>query len=260
LDGDTRPGWRRRQMRIYVVLLLLLQIFAECHAFGAKSYPRVEVADPYIEMHTGAGRGYPIFHVIERGKHIEILKRRTDRWLKVRTESGKEGWVKRSQMEKTLTETGEQTQFTDRKFGDFTERRWEMGAMGGRFKGNDVLTVYSGYAFTPKLSAEIAGSKIFGDFSDADMATASLLAQPFPDWRISPFFTLGTGVIRINPKTTLVQDDEETNPVGNVGIGIRTYLLRQFVFRAQYKYYKIFQSKDDNQEVNEWKAGFTVFF
>jgi len=28
----------------------------------------------------------------------------------------------------------------------------------------------------------------------------------------------------------------------------------------QYKYYVIFQSKDENQEINEWKAGFTVFF
>lgn len=247
-------------MRVYVSLFLLLQVFAAGLALGARAHLRVEVADPYIEMHTGAGRGYPIFHVIERGREIEILKRRTDSWFKVRTESGKEGWVKRSQLEKTLTESGEQTQFVDSRFGDFAERRWEMGAMGGRFKGNDVLTVYGGFAFTPKLSVEVAVSRIFEDFSDADMATASLLAQPFPEWRVSPFFTLGTGVIHIDPKTTLVQDDEETNPVGNVGVGVRAYLLRRFVFRAQYKYYKIFQSKDDNQEVNEWKAGFTVFF
>jgi uncharacterized protein YgiM (DUF1202 family) len=221
---------------------------------------RVQVVDPYIELHTGPGRGYPIFFVVDRGDWVEILKRRTDSWFKVRTTSGKEGWVRRSQMEQTLTVTGEATQFVDPEWGDFAARRWELGAMGGRFKGNDVMTVYAGFAFTPNLSAELAGSKIFGDFSDADMATVSIVAQPFPKWRVSPFFSLGTGVIHTDPKTTLVQEDDRTDQVGNVGIGFRTYLLRRFVFRAQYKHYVIFQSKDENQEINEWKAGFTVFF
>ena len=31
------------------------------------------VNDPYIELHTGPGRGYPIFHVTERGERIIIL-------------------------------------------------------------------------------------------------------------------------------------------------------------------------------------------
>ena len=258
--GPAGPVGRLLHMRLHVFLLILLQCLLASFAYGAKSYPRVQVADPYIELHTGPGRGYPIFFVVDRGDWVEILKRRTDSWFKVRTGSGKEGWVRRRQMEQTLTVTGEATHFVDSGSGDFAERRWEVGAMGGRFKGNDVMTVYGGFAFTPNLSAELAGSKIFGDFSDADMATVSIVAQPFPNWRVSPFFSLGTGVIHTDPKTTLVQEDDRTDQVGNVGIGFRTYLLRRFVFRAQYKYYVIFQSKDENQEINEWKAGFTVFF
>ena len=38
---------------------------------------------------------------------ITVLKRRTD-WFRVRTAKGKEGWVKRADMELTLTPDGEQ--------------------------------------------------------------------------------------------------------------------------------------------------------
>jgi len=260
LAGSAEPAYRMRPMPLHVFLLLLVQCCLASSAYGGKSYPRVQVADPYIELHTGPGRGYPIFFVVDRGDWVEVVKRRTDSWFKVRTESGKEGWVTRDQMEQTLTVTGEATNFVDPGRDDFAVRRWEFGAMGGRFKGNNVMTVYGGFALTPNLSTELAASKIFGDFSDADMATVSIVSHPFPNWRVSPFFSLGTGIIRTDPKTTLVQEDDQTDQISNVGIGVRSYLLRRFVFRAQYKYNVIFQSKDENQEINEWNAGFTVFF
>jgi len=49
---------------------------ALAHAAAAK--PVVTVADPYLEMHTGPGVGYPVFHVVERGETVTIVKRRTD--------------------------------------------------------------------------------------------------------------------------------------------------------------------------------------
>jgi len=59
-----------------------------------ESNERVLVADPYLELHTGPGRGYPIFDIAERGERVEILKRHTD-WFKVRTARGREGRVSR---------------------------------------------------------------------------------------------------------------------------------------------------------------------
>ena len=63
---------------------------------------KILIADPYIELHTGPGRGYPVFHVVERGREVEIVKRRTD-WFQIRTERGIEGWVPREQMIATLS-------------------------------------------------------------------------------------------------------------------------------------------------------------
>ena len=227
--------------------------------FGDDKPLMVQIADPYIELHTGAGRGYPIFFVEEREAWIEILKRKTD-WFKVRTDKGKEGWVAREQLEKTLTPAGTEMEIPDATQKEFAFHRWEMGAMGGDFEDADVLTVYGGFFLTPKLSLELSASKIFPDFSDGEMADISINMHPFPDWRISPFFSLGTGIIHSDPDTTLVQEQDRTDQIAHAGLGIRVYLARRFIFRAQYKNYIIFQSTDDNQEINEWKAGFAVFF
>jgi hypothetical protein len=224
-----------------------------------RDYATVQVADPYIELHTGPGRGYPIFHVEERGAWIEIIKRKTD-WFRVRTEKGKEGWVRRDQMERTLTPSGEAAQFAEAGQAEFARHRWEMGVMGGDFDNADVLTVLGAFFLTPNLGIEVSASKILADFSDSEMVDVGLVSHPFPEWRVSPFFMLGAGVIRTDPEVTLVEAEDQTDQIGHVGVGARVYLTRRFVFRAQYKNYVIFQSDDDNQEINEWKIGLSVFF
>lgn len=255
-----------RDCRYVIALLLgLLAAVQTAHAdifgglFSSDEPMQVQIADPYIELHTGAGRGYPVFHVEERGAWIEILKRKTD-WFKIRTDRGKEGWVARDQLERTLTPGGEQMEITDATQKEFSFHRWEMGANGGDFEGADVMTIYGGFFLTPKLSVELSASKLFADFSDGEMADLSINIHPFPEWRFSPFFAVGTGLIHSNPDTTLVEEPDRTDQLAHAGLGLRVYLARRFIFRLQYKNYLIFQSTDDNQEINEWKAGFAVFF
>src|SRR5688500_18034811 len=48
---------------------------------------QVFVSEPYLELASGPGRGYPVFHVVERDESVDVLYRRTD-WFKVRTERG----------------------------------------------------------------------------------------------------------------------------------------------------------------------------
>ncbi len=223
------------------------------------AYYQVQVAEPYIELHTGPGRAYPVFHVIDRGELIEVIKRHTD-WFLVRGKRDKEGWVRRAEMELTLSPEGDPTGFAEADFGDFTRRRWEAGVQGGDFEGANNMTVYAGYYLTSNLSAEISMSQVFGNFSDALTASVNLLSQPFPEWRLSPFFLLGTGVIYTDPKVTLVNEQDRTEQIANVGLGVRWYITRRFILRAEYQNHVIFQDTDDNQEINEWKAGFAFFF
>lgn len=245
---------------IYLLALVfaLLQCLAT-NTIAADQYYRVMVDAAYLELHTGPGRGYPVFYVVDRGMEIEVIKRRTD-WFMVRTANGKEGWATRADMELTLTVTGEKTRFAEAGFGDFSRRRWEAGLMAGDFEGADVMTLYTAYAMTPVFSAELSASQVFGDYSDAYIASISLVSQPFPEWRLSPYFSVGGGIIYTDPKVTLVDENDRTEQIGSVGVGVRWYLTRRFMLRAEYKNYVIFQDKDDNQEIDGWKAGLAFFF
>lgn len=223
----------------------------------AKTVP-VTITDPYIEMHTGPGRGYPIFNVVDEGEVINVLRQRTD-WFQVRTRKNAKGWVHRDQLERTLGADGTPTRLEDIDFGSFSNRRWEFGVMLGDFGGANVLSVYGAFALTAHLSTELAVSKGLGAFSDSEFVNANLVHQFFPEKRISPLFTLGTGVIRTRPSATLVETPDRTDQTAHVGVGVRGYVTRQFVVRVEYKSYVVFTSRDENEEIDEWKAGFSFF-
>ena len=79
-------------------LLCWLVLFVATGARAAdEPEHKILIADPYIELHSGPGRGYPIFHVVERGREVTLVKRRTD-WFELRTDQGVQGWASRSQM------------------------------------------------------------------------------------------------------------------------------------------------------------------
>ena len=240
---------------LFFCSLLLLIGFAQAE----DDYPRVQVTDPYLEMQTGAGSGYPIYHVVERGEWVQILKRKTE-WFKVRSERGKEGWVRREQMEQTLTPAGTALDIPDVAEGDFVRRRWEVGISTGDFSGATIISAWSGYSFTRNLSMELSASHILGSYSSSIMGNVALLAHPFPEWRFSPYFTLGTGVIQTTPKTSLVQTQDRIDNTTHVGLGLRVYLAKRFIMRFDYKSLEIFSSQDDNQEINVWQIGFSAFY
>lgn len=240
------------------LLLLVLQLATSAPVRAADAY-QVVVTDPYLELHTGPGRGYPVFYVIDRGSTVTVLKRRTD-WFKVRNDRGKEGWVSRGEILATLGLSGDPLDLQEPSRGDFSSRRWEAGVMAGDFGGASVLSLYGAYAFTDGMSLEVTGSHILGNFSNGVLGTVSLVHTFVPEWRISPYFTLGTGMITTSPRTTLVQGPDRTDQIAHVGVGFRGYLTRRFMARIEYRSNVVFTSRDDNEEVTEWKAGFAFFF
>lgn len=225
------------------------------------AHPSVQILEAYIDIRTGPGRGYPVFYVAEKGEWVEILKRKTE-WFKVRTEREKEGWIHRDQIEKTISTRGEPVVFRDPTLASFSERRWELGYLAGDLEGADVISGYASWHFTENLSTEFQFAEASGSFSDSRYITLNIVNQPFPTWRYSPFVSLGFGRINIDPTTVLVQaqDDARSDEMLNVGAGVRVYLTRRFLLRAEYKNYVILTNRNDNQEIEEWKAGFAVFF
>jgi uncharacterized protein YgiM (DUF1202 family) len=240
-------------------LTFCLYLIGATSAVAAANIQYVLVADPYIEMHTGPAAGYPITHVVERDNEIGIKKRRTD-WFLIVDSTGKEGWVSKSQLEQTLQPSGTKVDFPDAGLADYDQHRWEIGLMAGDFGGATSYTGYGSYGFSRHLSVEFKASQILGNFSDGWSAAINLTHTFVPEWRVSPFFSLGTGIINIEPKANLAQTTDRSDQVAIVGAGLKGYLSRRFMVRLEYDGYVVLSSRNDNEDVDEWKAGFAVFF
>lgn len=221
--------------------------------------PQVQVAEPYLEWRTGPAEGYPVVRVSEKGEWLTLVKRKTQ-WFKVRDDKGREGWVNVDDILLTRDGSGEQVALSEPRFDDYETRSWEAGVLMGEFDSASVTSAYAGYTLTENLSAEFWGSQILGDASEILMVNANIVHQPFPYWRVSPFFTLGVGQVYIKPKATLSEPEDRNDMTAHAGVGLRFYVTDRYFIRAEVKDYKIFTERETNEEATEWKVGLSVFF
>lgn len=238
------------------LLALLLFVFLPVQAQVTE---RVKVADPYLEMRTGPGRGFPIHHVAARHESVTIEMRATD-WYKVRTDNEKIGWVHRRQLEATLTEAGVAKTFRDTALDDYLVRRVQFGGAAGRFKGEPLLKLWTSYRLSDTLSLEGTIGQVQGVFSGSDFWHANLTAEPWSDQRLSPFFGVGVGRFRNFPNQTLVSASNVDANLANAMVGVRYYLTERFVLRADWGLYTAFVSDQRSLEYRAITAGLSFFF
>ena len=145
------------------------------------------------------------------GSTIEL--RHTD-WFRVRTDGGKVGWVQRGQLETTLTAAGEQQELPRRAARRLPEpqaparRRLGPLQVGADAQGLDAATA------SPRRSASRRTlGQVQGVFSGTDFWHLNLIAEPWSDRRLSPFFGIGVGQFKNIPNQSLVgADDHQRQP------------------------------------------------
>jgi len=226
---------------------------------GGDRRERVQVTDPFIELHTFPGRGYPIFHVAARGEWVSIELRHTD-WYKVRTASGKVGWVTRAQLQSTLAESGEQQRFGDIAFNDYLARRVELGAGYGRFHREPMMKFWLSYRLSDTLSIESALGQVQGVFSGTTLWHVNLQAEPWSDQRFSPFAGIGIGRFHNIPNQSLVAFQQTNARLADAIVGARWHLTDRFMIRADYAIYTAFVSDQRSLEYRAATAGLSFFF
>jgi uncharacterized protein YgiM (DUF1202 family) len=228
-------------------------------ARAAEETEKLIVTDPYIELRTGPGRGYPIFFVAARDERIQILLRHTD-WYKVRTEQGKEGWVNRTQLETTLTEAGSKKTFRDIALDDYLQRRLELGAAWGRFKSEPMLKIWTAYRLSDTLSVEGTIGQVQGIFSGTDFWHFNLNVEPWSDKRLSPFFGIGFGRFKNIPNASLVNAVTTNANLADGSIGLRYHITDRFVARVDYSIYSAYVGDTSTAEYRAVTAGLSFFF
>jgi len=239
--------------------LLLLLLLAAPGLCGAREYLQVFVVSPYLELHTGPGRGYPVFDVVDRAGSVDVLAHYTE-WFKVRTERDVVGWVSERDMAQTVLADGSAFTFERGDRAGFTSHRFEMGMFAGEYGGATLISAYSSFSFNSQLALELSVGQFLGNASNGVVGDIGLTHVFLPEWRWSPFVMLGTGIVHTEPKATLVQPLNRTEQTAYVGGGVRYYLTRRFFLRAEYKNHIVFTKLNSNEEVDEWKLGFAFFY
>lgn len=255
---DTGTEYVPPLRRWLAILVVVGSSWTVAPAWGGEPV-RAQVTEPYLELYTGPGRGFPINHVIERNDQIEILLRKTD-WFKVRSSQGKEGWVPRARIEQTMTEAGLPLRLRDVKMDDYRSRRFELGFSGGVLDGDAFMMLNAAYRMNPNLTVGTTLGEASGDFSSSSLYYVSILSEPFPEWRISPFFSLGLGRFHNRPRSTLVSAIETESNMANAALGGRLYLTRRFVVRGDYRRHVVFVDQNRMNEYNELSLGISLFF
>ena len=222
----------------------------------------VVIVEPFIEIHTGPAASYPITQVIDRGNRLFVIRQYTD-WFRVQSESGVTGWVSRESLEKTTLTDGTPLRLRDLGPEDFSQRDWTFGFAAGQFQSVPVYSVFGSLSLHPNLAAEVSWSNSVGNVSSSTFIKGNVVMFPFGDLAYSPFISLGVGEISISPSSNLVALDDKESRFGQLGVAVQTYVSRRFTVRLELNEYILFSAtadNDDNEEVDEWKVGFAVFF
>ncbi|MBI3368673.1 MAG: SH3 domain-containing protein [Burkholderiales bacterium] len=246
-------------MRTLLVIALLLFGMVPPSRAADEPAESVQVADPYLEMRTGPGRGYPIFHVAQRGESVQLILRHTD-WFKVRGAKGQEGWVERAQLLGTLTAAGAPRTFRDVLVDDYLNRRVELGAAWGRFKSEPMLKLWTAYRLSESLGMELSLGQVQGLFSGTDFWHLNASAEPWSDRRLSPYFSVGVGKFKNIPNQSLVGATTTDAKLANASLGLRWYLSERFVARADWTLYTAFLSDQRSREYRAATLGLSFFF
>lgn len=253
-----------KKITVLLFGLILIGSFASGNLYADENEPdndptRVLVADPFMELRTGPGRGFPVFYVEERGKWVRLLKRKTS-WYKVELENGQVGWVDMDQISKTLLAVGLERTLSDSVADDFFNRKNEVGFVWGSHAGFSFIGISAARKLGDKFSLKVEYAEVAEVFSTSKLFNLNLVSHPFAEWTFSPYFELGVGKKIVTPIRSQVGQERTDTITANVGFGLRAYVTKNFVARIYYRRYAWFFDDFDTHPIDEFAFGAAFFF
>lgn len=221
----------------------------------------VAVEEPYLNIYSGAGRGYPIIYVAEKKEHVTIIKQHTQ-WYLVTLKNGKEGWARQQDLVKTLKLSGDSFTVLQPSISAFENQDFSFGIALGELEKVSNQSAMINWRFTRQLSAQIEYSYALGAVAKNQIVDASILHSPFPHWRFSPYLGIGAGQVWTTPKSPVIGGGDETrrSDMLSATLGLQTYITSRFVLQTEYKRFSALTERDVTEDLEQWKLGIIVFF
>ncbi len=223
----------------------------------------LEVIDPYLEMRSGPGRGYPVFYVIEEGERVAVLVRQPG-WYEVRAANGKIGWVAESQIARTMQSTGEPADLPSVSYGDYLSKGWQVGFSSGQFSSGglesaDTIKANFGYRPFSWFVAEVETARFFAPETKGSYSSFNLVLEPFSKNRWSPALVVGSGSLEIESQPELVPLEIGDSDYMHYGLRLNYYIGRNFLVNIEYKNFDV-DVNTSSEELEAWYLGFNTFF
>ena len=244
-------------MRRLLASVLLLQALCANPSVASERLLQLVVTQPFIEMHSGPGRGYPVVYVVGRDETVTVLYSHTD-WYKVRSPRGEEGWVRRDDLARTELANGDPAPI--RPYPDFVSHSWELGAGYGIYNHENLVTVYADYGITESIDVEAVLQQAFGTIDDRIIGSIGFRHTFLPQWKwFSPTAGIGTAYQHIADKVPPAPL-ESSNQMAYASLGARGFITRRFMWRADWRHYVVFNDLNRYEDLEEWKFALAVFF
>lgn len=268
---NTKNYWIRQRLvdlchrTIALIFLYALPSHAFCLDLFTAAKPGeagvviLKIEEPFIEMHTGPGRGYPVFNVVEHGETIEILARKTN-WYKVRSMDKKTGWTKAEQLAHTLKPTGVPVDLPEVGHGDYLKSSSRVGFTMGELDGASSYSLTAGYRTFTWAGVELEVGKVFDESVTSGYYGVNIHVEPMPDWTVTPFISAGLGRFSFDTRQKVLVDAVGSTSYTGYGAGANYYIGRNFVVLGEYRRYSVSSTNNSKVGLNAWRIGLSAFF
>ncbi len=218
----------------------------------AWAYDVQVTGDGYIELHTGPGRGFPVFHIVEHGHNVSILKQKTD-WYQVRSERDKIGWVHGEQMANTLTIGAEIRRFETVMAARRQTQRIGVGFAAGIIDDGDAATFNMSYRITKRLFGELTVSQATNVIDNTLLAYVGANIDIFT-WA---YASVGVGLLETKPTSDTVFGDVIKNNIINAGLGVKVKIGTRIYWQTAAKLHFF---TDGEEQYFDLQTGLMAFF
>lgn len=243
---------------LLILFLNLSLLLISVNALANEVVSKLTIDVSYIELHSGPGVGYPIINVIEKGESVELIAKRTT-WLKIKDKHNNIGWLNQDDLI-GLTHQGNKLVNSQYTTQDFLIRNYEAGVMYGVFEDSDFYNIFLDYSLSTVFGVELSAGKALGNISDSDIYEVMITSQLFPEFVVVPYLGVGGGLINTKPHSVLADSENRQDGIISTAFGLKYHVARNFILRAEYKYSIVLTDRNENEEVQTWKLGFSVFF